>query len=98
MSPDACVLCPAGMDTYPGGKGCSKCEFGRFKHTKAPGGCLRCAPGFITKEGGNLQCKSCPVGSIAKSSDCERCPDGLTTAKRAPTQCRRLDYPCPPGT
>ena len=97
-SSEACELCPAAKETYPGGKGCNNCDSGRFKPAVAPGRCLLCAPGFISKGDRNLQCKSCAVGFFEKSNKCERCPEGLTTAKRGATQCRRFDYPCPPGT
>ena len=91
VSADACVLCPAGMETFPGGKGCDKCQFGEFKPTAAPGFCLRCPPGFSNKEGRKVKCTSCPVGFFERFSQCTRCTDGMTTAKRGATECRRLD-------
>ena len=97
MSSDACVLCPAGTETFPGRTGCSSCGWDRFKPTAAPGMCIDCAPGFIAKGNRNLQCKSCAVGFVTRFGKCERCPEGLTTAKRGATYCRRLDYHCPPG-
>ena len=98
VSSDACMLCPAGKDTRPGGKGCEKCSSGKFKPTSAPGSCLSCPPGFISKLGRNLKCRSCKVGYFNHIINCLPCDEGFTTAKRGATRCRKLDYPCEPGT